>query len=157
MKSLKFKTSIRILMLVIAFYCAGYKINAQDIKQEKKAQLESQKVAFISKKVELSVTEAQKFWPLYNELHAKKEAILKQKREIFQKINKKNGEIPEAELEKISDEFIQLQMKEGTLAQEYHSRFKEVLGVRKTIDYYKAEEQFKQWLLGEMKKNQANK
>ncbi len=146
----------RLLILSISlFVCLG-SLSGQIDKGNKKANLESQKIAFITRKLNLSVNEAQKFWPVYNEFQQKREDLFKRRREILKRINNKESQPGDDELLKLSDEFIQLQMNESKLASEYHTKFKEVLHIRKVMEYYKAEEQFKVWLLGEVKRNPRN-
>jgi hypothetical protein len=128
---------------------------AQDDENSKRAQLESQKVSFITRMLNLSVAEAQKFWPVYNEYQQKNQEIIKKRRELFAKLRINKNQLSDDELTKISDQYIQLQIDEAKLASEYHTKFKEVLSISKVVAYYRAEEQFKIWLLNEVRKKQG--
>lgn len=59
------------LYLIAIFICSGFITMAQQEEQqvpEKKQQdIEALKVAFLSKELELTPDEAQKFWPVYNQ------------------------------------------------------------------------------------------
>jgi hypothetical protein len=124
---------------------------------DRKAQLESQKIAIITQKLNLSVGEAQKFWPVYNEYQQKKEEILGQRREIFEQLRGNKGNLSNNELHSISDKYLKLQAEESKLAIDYHQKFKEVLTIAKVVELYMAEEQFKFWLLGEMRRGGRGK
>lgn len=145
-----------------AFFIMGFvflqsSMKAQVERGDRKSQLESQKIAFITKKLDLSVVEAQKFWPVYNEFEKKREEIHKSRRQMMKKIKEEESKLSDNELLKISDEYINLQVKEGELISEYHQKFKEVLSGKKMIAYYQSEEQFKMWLLREMRNKPVQK
>jgi hypothetical protein len=144
-------------LVLLAFILSANIIFAQDNTNEKKARLESQKVGFITNKLDLSVSEAQKFWPVYNEFQQKKQEIFKTRKQMFESLKDKNQQLSNEELTKISDQYIQSQMDESKLSAEYHNRFKQVLPVEKVIRYYWAEEQFKVWLLNEVKNKEGKK
>jgi hypothetical protein len=147
-------SSIKLIALSLSISCilmCQYTYSQDKI--DRKAQLASQKVAFITNKLKLTVAESQKFWPVYNEYQQKRDEIIVGRKQISAKYKLKASQYTEDELDKLSDEFIQSQIKESNLMAEYHSKFKEALGVRKTFEFYMAEEQFKVWLLNEMKRN----
>ena len=48
---------------------------------EKKANIEMFKIQFVTKKLNLTATEAQSFWPVYNEHKNTMQAILKEKKD----------------------------------------------------------------------------
>ena len=65
------KKLIPILILFIsvsAFAQRGEKMNER---------IKAQKIAFITEKLSLTSEEAQEFWPIYNEIEAKKETLRK--------------------------------------------------------------------------------
>lgn len=144
------KNKIATIILLMVGLLSMKNISAQDDGNDKRAQLESQKIAFITKTLNLSVAEAQKFWPVYNEYQQKNHEIIKKRRQLFIKL-KQNSKLPDDELTKISDQYIQLQLDESKLASEYHAKFKEVLSISKVVAYYRAEEQFKVWLLNQVR------
>ncbi len=150
------KLNLIAFITLIGFFINIQSIKAQDPVDDKKAQLESQKVAFITNKLKLTVSEAQKFWPVYNEYQQKRQEIIVKRRELLSKIRLKVNQYSDDELTKLADDYIQTEIKESNLAAEYHTKFKEVLSIKKLIEYYKAEEQFKVWLLNEMKRNAPN-
>ena len=119
---------------------------------DRKEQLESQKIAFITKQLNLTVNEAQKFWPVYNEMQQKENKINQRKRQILKKISGKDTDLNEKELTELLDTYIKLQLEEAKLANEYHEKFKAVLPIKKVVAYYKAEERFKRILLQQVQK-----
>ena len=58
--------------LIVSFVCLAAIANAQDapapdMSEKKQQDIEALKVAFISKELDLTPDEAQKFWPVYNQ------------------------------------------------------------------------------------------
>lgn len=123
-------------------------------KNQKRQQIESQKVAFITKRLNLTVEEAQQFWPIYNEYQKKKDAITSKKRQLLKKMNnKKSSSLSDKSLIEASDAYIKLQVEEAQLESTYHEKFKATLPIKKVVAYYQEEERFKVWLLKQMQKN----
>lgn len=140
----------KITLLVVLMFFVGLNLFGQAM--NRKEQLESQKVAFITKQLNLSVEEAQKFWPVYNEMQQKKNKINAKRRQILKKISEKNTDIKDSELTELLDSYIASQLEEAKLSKDYHEKFKAVLPIRKVVAYYKAEERFKRILLQQVQK-----
>ena len=123
----------------------------------RREQIESQKVALITKQLNLTVEEAQKFWPVYNEFQQKKEEIIKKRRQMLKKLSSENPQLPDDQLLKLSDAYIKLQLDESGLASTYHEKIKAVLPIKKVVAYYKSEERFKRFLLSEVQKKRKTR
>ena len=105
------------------------------------------KVAFITKRLNLSPAEAEKFWPIYNEYQDKREASRKQMQEDYRKIREQADQLSDEELLRLSDEIIKLRQQDLTLQAEMHEKLKKVLSPKKLAQLYVAEEDFKKELL----------
>jgi Glu-tRNA(Gln) amidotransferase subunit E-like FAD-binding protein len=122
-----------------------------------KEKIKAFKTAFITEKLDLSQTEAQKFWPIYNEFEKKLENLRQRERtEINEKIKNKGLEnLSEAEANKLINTAISI--KEDELA--YHkaliNNLRGVLPPQKILKLKRTEEQFKRMLL-ERLKNRRN-
>jgi Spy/CpxP family protein refolding chaperone len=147
------KNIILYTFLIILF--VGQHTIAQNNMRAKREQVKAQKAAFITNKLDLDANSSQKFWPIYNEYQLKKEVISNRKREVMQKLTIDNN-LSETEFEKLGDEFIELNVKESTLAQEYHFKFKDALSPSQILKLYKAENQFKQYLIKQIREHQGN-
>jgi len=143
-------TQKKIYLLGAFLFLFGLNLFGQAVNREE--QFESRKIAFFTKQLNLSVEEAQKFWPVYNELQQKKKKINSRKRQILKKFAKQNTNLNDNELTELIDNFIKLQLEEAKLANVYHEKFKTVLPIQKVIAYYRAEEKFKRMLLQQMQK-----
>jgi hypothetical protein len=119
--------------------------------KEKEDKIEALKVGFITKELSLTSTEAEKFWPVYNELEAK----MKEIRQSCKKINK---ELKESE-EKISNDDAKKKMntlfendqKELDLKKEYSEKFIKIIGEKRTLKLLSLEHEFRRVLLERLK------
>lgn len=116
--------------------------------QGNKDKVEEMRVSFISKKLELSASESEKFWPLYNEYNDKIKALRKNLRQSLRKA-------PENMNEKEAEELYQLDIKTKTAEAEIHKTYsdkiKAVIGAKKIIMLRTAEDEFKQKVLDSIK------
>jgi hypothetical protein len=112
--------------------------------------LNAYKIAFFTKKMDLSSNEAEKFWPLYNEFQDKKFRIQQEKVFLNRNFNQNGATMTDKELTEAGDKYIAIEVQEASLSQEYHSRFKEILPPAKIIRLYQAENQYKLQLLNEL-------
>ncbi|MBN8702895.1 MAG: hypothetical protein J0M08_07510 [Bacteroidetes bacterium] len=137
-----------ILITLILLLCTGL-LHAQQ--GNGKERIESLKVAFITKRIDLTSKEAQQFWPLYNEYQQKREDL-----KIVQRQNRKNLKdsyegMPDKEIEAMIDDDILLKQKDLDLQKELHKKLKLILSSKKIALLYKAEDDFKRELLKQLK------
>jgi Spy/CpxP family protein refolding chaperone len=101
--------------------------------------IQSLEVAYISRKLELTPEEAQKFWPVFNEYK-------KETRKIHQEHRKNpNGDVLEMEQNLINTR------------KKYKDQFTGVIGQARTNDFFKAEHQFKAVLLNKIKERRGER
>ena len=114
-------------------------------------EIKAQKISYITRALDLTPEEAQLFWPLYNELEKKKDALRREAKVLFKKIKIGLDSIPETDLVRISDNLLDYRLKNIQLEKEYHKKFKKILPIRKILQLYHAEKQFQHMLLRRIK------
>ncbi len=105
--------------------------------------VKAQKVAFITTKVDLTVEEAQKFWPVYNQVSARRDAAIQAENEAYRNLRKA---VKENDAAKIAEA-----MKAYTAAVDNKDKFisadvaayRKVLPEAKVAQVILAEEQFR--------------
>ncbi len=117
--------------------------------QRRKEMIEKEKIPFLTNYLDLSVKEAEKFWPIYNEYSDKQKTILNKKRELLKKI--KFGDNNEKDAAKINSQYMEILQQECDLTKEYNEKFKKVLPVYKVNKIYLAEREFKKHLIQKMR------
>jgi Spy/CpxP family protein refolding chaperone len=118
-----------------------------ELEESKRERLEALKVAHITQELQLTPDEAQKFWPIYNEMTGKMRAIRKEQR--GNRIEAKNSfdEMSDAEISAVIDREFQFEQEELNLKKEYNARFKKILPIRKVAKLHMAEKGFRKKLL----------
>jgi len=114
--------------------------------------IQAAKIAFFTNALDLSVEEAQVFWPVYNELDKKQNENFEKQKNLYQDYNQNAEKYNDKQLEAIGDQLILLLSEREKLMIEYHSKFKKVLPPAKVIALYRAEIQFKNKLLNQIGK-----
>ena len=146
------KTLNKNILIVIAVLFINLSYSQQcDNFSKHKEKMEADKVAFITKKLDLSVDEAQKFWPIYNELQDKKSEFHKQKRTLMKKFHKSFDTMSENDIEKGLDKSLNIDLEIDKLRIEYNTKFKKAIGVKKTVLFYESEREFRRNLLRNIK------
>lgn len=148
---------IYLTILLISGIFSGLFAQHCDDNCKKKEQIKAQKVAFITDKLQLTVDEAQQFWPVYNELNKKTDEIDKQIKGIVQNFKKNKETLSNTEIESLSDKMMELEASCSKLDQDYYLKFKKILPIRKIMELNQAERQFKHELLQQLKGCAANK
>jgi len=115
--------------------------------------LYSYRVAFLTKRLNLTPDEAQRFWPVYNELQRKKNEIQKERTSILRKVVQNELNMSEKELAEAGDRLVSLELQDANLTAEYHKKFREILSPVKVVRLYEAESQYRLVLLNELRKN----
>ena len=118
-------------------------------KVDKKEQIASFRVAFITKELSLNSKEAQLFWPVYNEYQDKLEALRKSRRKENRKLTPET--MTEQEVELFIENETDFKVNEANLQKQYYARFKQSLPIKKVALLIKAEEDFKRELLKQLK------
>ena len=130
---------------------ANHRPPREEKQREKKENIEAQKVAFITKKVELTPEEAQQFWPVYNQYQGKLQELRKKRRQDIKEAKENFEAMTDKDVEQLVDDEIVFRQKELDIQKEFHSKFKTLLPIKKVAKLYQAEEQFKRYLLNELK------
>ncbi len=134
----------KILLFAVLFLAMTISVQAQ--RGEKfQERVESMRIAFITKKLDLSPDEAQKFWPIYNQFRKEQKALRSNYR------NTKNpGALSDAEAEDSILASFEREEREVALKRKYYEQLKEVLPVQKIAMLKKAERQFKERLVKQL-------
>ena len=124
--------------------------------QDRVESLLSQKVAFFSTYIELTIREAEAFWPLYNEYQNKLTAINDKQnklRALLISVSERRIYMDDQAVKKNLDEYVQCGNSTNSLNLEYHRKFSDVLGPKKTVRLYMAEIEFQQQLIRALRGN----
>ena len=130
---------VYVLVLVLSLPLLTYAQRGETMER-----IEAKKIAFITEKLDLSVAEAQQFWPLYNEHKAKMDQLRDEnKPDRDMDINA----LTDAEAELVIDKMLNFQTEELILRKSFIEDMKGVLPVKKVATLITIESQFKKRLI----------
>jgi hypothetical protein len=115
---------------------------------EKWKQIESIKIGFFTKKLNLTTEESQKFWPVYNQYQHELYKLTKQKKEA----REQNASNPD---QSIDDDF-DFDTKILNHKKKYRLEFGKILSAEKVKTFYIAEREFKEELIKQLKNRSDN-
>lgn len=136
-----------VLTLLLLITCEIY---AQPDRSEK---IKAIKTAYITEQLDLSASEAEKFWPVYNDYEEKMHSLRKNgRREVYKKIKDGIDSMSDAEANMLLDKFLDFKAKELRNNEELVSSLRKVLSPKKILKLKKVEEDFKKKLLERLKR-----
>jgi len=153
----------RFTLLVLSLMCTPFFYAQEDIEEEleqkgeKHEKIEQMKIAFLSSKLELTSAEAEKFWPVYNELSKKVKELKKDKRALGKEMKEKQTTMKEEEIKKKTLEIFDIENKEIALKREYYEKFCSSIGARKASKLIYLENEFRRELLKKLKEEKGKK
>jgi len=144
--------AIHFLTAIIIFFSIS--VNAQECKDFEKMQkkIETEKVGYLTKELDLSVEEAQKFWPVYNEAQTKRDKLYIEKRKLMKQIHKNIDSMSDDEIKSSLDRVLAIDVELSQLKLNYHKKYEKILNPRKTAKLYQAEREFRKTLLRDIRK-----
>jgi hypothetical protein len=116
--------------------------------QGDREKVELLRVSFITKKLELTSAESEKFWPVYNEYNDKIKALRKNLRQSYRK---KPEPLTEADAEELYQLELRTRQAEWDLHKLYSDKIKGIIGVKKCVRLRVAEEEFKRQMIQQIK------
>jgi Spy/CpxP family protein refolding chaperone len=143
--------SLTIFFICLLFNTSGFAQGKGSQSGGHRERIEAQKISYITQQLQLSPQEAQLFWPLYNEMQDKRHALNKERKQLMKKIRAEESSLSEAQISKLSDQVVDLLVKNAELQRDYHHQFKKVLPPLKVLKLYQSERQFQGMLLHRLK------
>jgi hypothetical protein len=115
-----------------------------------KEKIESYKIAFFTRQMQLTPQEATVFWPLYNQYMESIDVQKENRRESLRDAKESLDKMSDEEVNKLIDNRL-LQAETALIERkEFVTALRKVLPAKKIVQYFKAEEQFKRKLMEKM-------
>lgn len=140
------------IIYIIAIFIISFS-SCQKSTKKSEQELKAQKIAFLTKKMELTPAEAEKFWPVYNEYWNRKYKIIGEKRSAMKYCMENIDRMKDDEIAKYGDMYVNFQKQEADLLVEFNEKFKEILPPSKVFKLYNSDYEFKNYLLQQIKKS----
>ena len=130
-----------------------------DEQKERWEKFRAEKVAFLTTNLDLTPEEAQKFWPVYNQMDQEKSSAQKKRHELERKVRDGGETLSNNEIVKLTREYVSTMEKEGNLNTKYNEEFLKILPPKKVLKLYKAEGEFRKYMFKkyrDQRKNEGN-
>ncbi|MFK7784037.1 MAG: hypothetical protein AB8B56_02915 [Crocinitomicaceae bacterium] len=124
-------------------------------RQTKKDKIEQLKIAYITKELDLSTEEAEKFWPIYNDMNDAIKAEKKSRRTKSTDLKNSFSSLSEKQIEEKTMAILDSEIKEAELKKEHTQKIAKVIGYKKTVQLFRVEKQFKKELLNRLNDGQG--
>jgi hypothetical protein len=115
--------------------------------EEQLARFEEERVAFFTRELQLSETESEHFWPLYNDFDNRRMKISEEERNTLRYYHNNYENMSEQEISEILTKYVDLNNQKHILEREYHNKFREILPDKKVMMLYVVERQFRMHLI----------
>ena len=119
--------------------------DSEQARRQGAERINAAKVAFFTQQLDLSVDEAQKFWPVYNEYNKEVEEVRNAIRMATMTMN--NPSMKADELRAALKSYSDSQKKEAQVTEQYINKLLKILPVEKVAKVFTTEEMFRMQLL----------
>jgi hypothetical protein len=143
-------TGFLIIIMILSFQ----QVKAQNPNLER---LNAYKIAFFTKKLNLSSVEAEKFWPVYNEFQSQKNQIQAEKVSLMRTFNQGESTMNDNQITELGNKYCEALVKESELAVAFHKKLQQILPPAKVIRVYQAENQYRVQLLNELQQRKPSR
>ncbi|MFV0590033.1 MAG: hypothetical protein ACK5M7_01495 [Draconibacterium sp.] len=139
--------SISILSICLLLVIQSFVALAQHDKPEDRwERYRSEKISFLTAKLDLTPEEAQKFWPVYNQMEKERLDAQMARHELEQQVRDATETMSDKEIIKLTREFALKMDQEGSLATKYNEQFLKILPPQKVLKLYKEEGEFRMYM-----------
>lgn len=137
------KREIFILLTGFLLFIFSPAIGQDQSHEARWEKMKAEKVAFLTTKLALTSAEAEKFWPIYNEMEKQRWDAQRARRELENKVSEAEESLSENEVIKLTRDFAGSMAKEGALMSGYNEKLLKVIPAKKVLKLYKAENEFR--------------
>lgn len=120
--------------------------------QEAMAKMKAERVSFLTEKLQLTVEEAEKFWPVYNEYLSKREDMMWGKRQRMPR-GFDPSKLSDEEMNSMLNDILDQEVKLAQLKKDYFVRLKAILPTRKVLILHRVEQEFMNHMLNQIREN----
>lgn len=155
--------NIYIILLTI---CCSLGMNAQnsdhldhqDRKKEMRDRIKALSIAHITKELDLTTKEAEKFWPLYNQVKDERNRLESNKKSLINKLEREFETMSESRALSYVDQMVALDQKIVATNLDYnHEEIIKVIGAKRFLKLKKAELDFRRNMINEYRdRNRRN-
>ena len=132
---------------------------AQESRTQRFERIEAEKIAFITKELNLTPSEAQQFFPIYNQYYKEISRLRHEKRDgkLQNQQNLQSQKLPGNSLNPTNRDVLAFDAKELEVKKIYRKRFTNVIGQARASRFFEVEEEFRNHLMRELQHRRRDK
>ncbi len=131
---------LKILSILLLAFVGTYAQN-----QKAMEKIESARIALITERLELTPTQAEKFWPLYREYNEQRRLLRQEFRDTRQGVDMQN--LSDEQSKELMQKAMDMKQRQLNLEKRYSERMTEVISAQQMLRLRNAEKDFQQMLL----------
>lgn len=156
MKSRKF-TPHALLVFALLFITPFSYSQGDDQPLSRKEKIKRLKIAFITKELDLSVEQSEKFWPVYNDMEKKIDEKKKARKKTAKELKENLETLSEADIKKKTNSVLDADIKMAQLKKEYNEKIAGIIGYKKATKLLSLDAKFKRELLKKLNETEQKK
>lgn len=141
------KEIIIFLSGIIVFLNLAVNAQDRDSHEERMEKYRAEKVSFLTTRLDFTPAEAEKFWPIYNQMEKERWEAQKSRRDLENKVKEAEETLSDNDVIKLTREFSGSMQKEGALLTNYNEKLLKVLPPKKVLKLYKTENEFRMYMI----------
>ncbi|NRA11123.1 MAG: hypothetical protein HRT57_04105 [Crocinitomicaceae bacterium] len=147
MKSIRITPSGLLLIALLFIAPLALSQDKPDHQLTRKEKIKRLKIAFITKELDLTIEQSEKFWPVYNELQKKVDEQKKARKKTTKDLKENLETLAEADIKTKTNSVLDNDIKVAQLKKEYNDNIAAIIGYKKATKLLSLEARFKRELL----------
>ncbi|MGK6351521.1 hypothetical protein [Parapedobacter sp. DT-150] len=145
------------LTAIILLFAAAF-ATAQESRAQRFERIEAEKIAFITKELNLTPSEAQAFFPIYNQYYKEISTLKHERRSrgLQGKQSLGSQKVPSSTLNPANRDVLAFDAKELEVKKIYRKRFANVVGQARASRFFAVEEEFRNYLMRELQQRRRD-
>lgn len=142
----KYIIIVVVSILSISLFAQPGNDSREQQRGERYRQIQNAKIAFFTTEIGMTPSEAEVFWPIYNEYWKEREVVMRKGQSLLKQISDSASDdknVSSKELKNLMDLFINCSYEESQIHKRYYYKFLKILPIEKVAKMYKAEEEFR--------------
>lgn len=151
MKTNNFYIKNILLILILGMSFVSFSQDKKAKREERQDRVKNLKIAYFTKELNLSTSESEKFWPIYNEMEEKIKNIRKSSKKSIDQLKDNSEMMSDDDFKKSMNQIFDAEIEETNVKKESYNKIAGAIGYKKAGKVYKLEREFKVMLINEMK------
>jgi len=148
------RTIFLVTLLVFMLGQIGVSGQDRDENKDRWEKYRAEKVAFLTNKLDLTPKEAEKFWPIYNQMDKQRSEVQQERRKLEREVQEATENLSDQEIIKLTRDYTGNMEEECHLGTKYNEEFLKILPPQKVLRLYKAENEFRMYMFRRFREHQ---